>query len=282
MTSKELAKLHQQFTPEQKQLLLEKTIKGAHTIDEWLKIFREVSVYDRYQDKEWGRIESYQGAFLPFLSAFIVIISFVITKDLKPINLLLMAGLVILNVAYFLYIGHRKSKWEKTDLSNHLRLFIVPTLVLLKEEVKKNQLVHLDLSLADTHSDKFFKRKIKDAEFYEQIWLIAKTKLADGTRLQWKAHDVFRYRKYYKHSASGKRKQKIKKKAKFYLDVRVAIPKSRYQLNKKIGGLDMKEENGYYVFKGKGRNVAETMSGSMEVNLFLSLISGAYRQVTLQ
>lgn len=131
---------------------------------------------------------------------------------------------------------------RRADLSNHLRLFIVPLVTLLGDDIKPGGTLHLKMDLrGGTVKDKLTEKKepYKRGRYHRIVesvfvdpWLTADTVLSDGSHLHMDLSDGLRQFKKTKRNARGKIKSKTKYKIKGLLDVQLKLPAGRYHLGK--------------------------------------------------
>ncbi|MEW6126394.1 MAG: hypothetical protein AB1757_04960 [Acidobacteriota bacterium] len=278
----------QALTPEQKLFVKERMVEGTTTPDDWLVLFGKVAEYDSLRDSSsktvgWMGCGGCAGLVL----LFILGVSNVILFPIFVIALIIFIGVSVI-------LGkHRK------DVPNHLRLFVVPLLSVLREEMRRGESLYLRLDLrggtvADKlHSNQLSKKgqqlqasgsKIKE-EFFQDVWLTGSARLADGTQLQMRVVDRIRKREEGKRRSSGKYKTKTKHKIKSRLEARLQFKRAKYTFDKT--GLKAATNEKVNVQSDTGKDTVRLRRTVLSTDLnrpaklydFLDLLAKAYKQV---
>ncbi len=129
---------------------------------------------------------------------------------------------------------------RRTGLGPRLRSFILPLVILLGEDVKTGQPLHLRTDLRGgtsrrkaTGNTASYKRgryhRIRETGFQDP-WLSGEALLADGARLEWQCLDTIRRLAMSKKNRRGKIKTKIKYKRRSSLAIRLDLPTGSYRL----------------------------------------------------
>lgn len=270
-------KMYKALTPEQKEIVDTKTIKGKKTAKQWLNLLQDVANLDTEADILRTKIKTRRWIFL----AVAVFMFFMII--LAPV------GLIFLIFSIYYMIMYPKLK--RIDLSNGFRSFVVPLLVVFREESAPKQKIALDMNLEDPLQEKYLKEyrppsgrgypKIKEYN-YEVNWLNSlETELKDGAKIELKADDAVRERKITKRNPRGKIKNKRKVKIKHGLRAIISLPKANYTLMnaKDSQALRCEENENYYIFKIKGKGISYAELDTVEVEYFLGRIAMAYQRV---
>jgi len=279
---------YQSLTSDQKLFVKERTVEGTTTPDEWLKLFSKVAEYDRLRDSSSGTFGwAGCGCFVLGIILFIVGVSIVI---LLPFAIIFIVVAIILAIFFFK---------RRKDVPNHLRLFVVPLLSILREEMDTGEQLYLRLDLRGAMvPDKMYSNqlsktglrlqssgsKIKE-EFFQDPWLAGSAKFADGTRLQLRVVDRIRKREENKKRTSGKYKTKTKYKIKSRVEARLQFKRTKYAFSK-VGLQAAKNEKLNVQSDAEKdtvqiRRTVNSTAVNQPVKLyeFLDLLAKAYKQV---
>ncbi|MEM9673982.1 MAG: hypothetical protein AAF992_15430 [Bacteroidota bacterium] len=281
-------RIYRKLTEEEKEILENKKLSGKHSIREWNHKLSHIAVMDAYADK------ARQGLLpIMFMGGIILIITFFIFLGEDS-----MVGFVIWGIlaAAFAMIIYLYRLFNKINVGNQLRLFVIPTLRMLSAKVGKRQRLEMDLDLAVANDQNYFENTVKDnnpenqrlrsmtTNSFHIPWLKAKVVLADGSLLVWENEDLVNERKVIKrHKGKRKTKYKIKHLAKIHL----LMPKTRYQLvEQPDAAIQVQETNKHYALSLKGKektirdpNLQGDMFKSMNPKYFTGLLIKAYQQV---
>jgi len=210
------------LSPQQKKLLKTKRIEGDYSPDYWLRLLDGLAAFDTGSD----RLRNISG--ILFFVALVPVGIGTAFLPLLPFGLLLMAG------SGALWLVTRR-----VDLRNHLRLFVMPLLNLLGDDIKRGRTLKMRLDLrGSTVKDKFTEKlptykqgayhKVVESHF-EDPWLDWEAVLADGAHLQLHMHDSVRQLKRTKRTARGKTKTKTKIKLRSRIEVQIKLPVDRFR-----------------------------------------------------
>ena len=161
---------------EEKQLIRKRMIDGAHTVDQWLALAEQGAEFDHYADA----VRPYLGkrSTMILVCAFFALIlgaAFGLSEpEFYPIfyfgatigGLLFLVGMIFYGFYFYL---------KSQDIPNHLRLFVVPLLRVLKEEVGDLALVHIKSDLrkkARKDNEIHREKNYKDTFINRFGWLI--------------------------------------------------------------------------------------------------------------
>jgi len=174
------------------------------------------------------------------------------------------------------------------DIGNHLRLFLLPFIVVIKEECDDNAKGQIKLDASNPINPKKITNTLKNKNsglpqitttIYTHPWLSADFVLLDGTALQLEITDTVLKKNIKKRGSSGKIKYKTKTKIKHRLDLKLCFKKDRYSiasLNPAFQHMDMPD---YHAFKLKDKLMSDSVDQSIPVQHVLSMIAGAYKNV---
>ena len=284
---------YKKLSKNQIKLIKRKKSTNSATIDTWLNFFKDIAVFDQYGDN--ARQASMSMMIKLFLLLIVTVILAVITK-LFPLAIVIVS---VLSLA-ILVLRVISSLLKRYDIDNTFREFIIPTLLILKEEVNPNQKVDLSFNLYKTEKctpkekariiqgGMFSYPKITEAN-YENQWLNISMELADGSILKVNIADFLRWRGIKKKNARGKVKTKSKFKLKQLVDVSLTLPNK--QFDSASIDMDLLSQKGTVRKKGDKRTVIRQKKsfiskydyinypGGLTVDGFFNVITNVYKQV---
>ncbi len=207
----------------QKRLLKKKQLRGSYSQQAWISLLGGLADYDEHSDK----LRRFSG-----IAFFVLMIPTFFSGAFPP--------LLLITVPIWLATGVLWLLTRKMDLSNHLRVFIMPFITLIGDDIKAGQTLSLNMDLrGGDRKDKSTGRKEpykKGAYYkivetlYEDPWLSGEAVLSDGSRLQFHLRDAIRKLKKTKRTARGKIKTKTKYKIKGLMDIQLKLPVNSYRL----------------------------------------------------
>lgn len=280
--------IYRKLNDEEKEILKSKQLSGRHSIREWYRKLSHIAVMDAYADKSRQGLQIIL-VLLAFPAFFIIIFTLNEPGVVSFTLLLLIAALF----GFTLYLYRT---FNRIDIGNQLRFFIIPMLRILSNKVHKKHRVDMEIKLAlsndknflvDEHEDKspsdlrFLRIK---TNHYQFPWLRVKVPLADGALLSWENEDLVRERILVKQR---KGKRKSKHKIKHICRIQLMLPKSRYRLLEPTDEeIKIQESQKFYMLNIKGkvktnrhpRSYGDTYKG-MRPKYFTALLVKAYQQV---
>ncbi|MFN8258909.1 MAG: hypothetical protein U0W24_24690 [Bacteroidales bacterium] len=273
-----IIKIYNSLTAEQKQFVDSKKVNSTQKIKKWIDLFRPIAQMDKLNDTKrkrksvWLWVLGISSFFLLFFS-----IGF---------PLLLIAVLIL--VLIFIIQFRKLNALNKIDIGNHLRLFLMPFLVVMKEESEEDAKASLVFDAMPSTNQKFFVKQINNnnkgypkiiTSLYNHPWLETEMLLADGTAIQIEIIDFVARKDITKRGSSGKVKSKVKFKIKHNVKLRVNFSKSRYNLDKTNELFQIIDSDNFYQLKTKQKIITLSAEESLPLNGVLSLISSAYKNV---
>jgi hypothetical protein len=245
------------FSPEQKQIIENKKIIGKHSPTEWLSLVSELMKYDQAHDELVDKVKNIRWRNLSrnigCLGVGIFIITTMVLEGFLEIGIPVIYYIGFLGIVIIAPILHRISpqgqllatlntklkKLENVNLPNFFRDIIVPILVILREEMRANQPLLLEVNLdspafhtgEDTLKPGFVTKTnyhLKSTKYSEHVWFKFSGKLHDGSAIRCEVNHVARERYFVKHKRKGN-KTKYKYNIKLTHDIRLVLPKSEYQ-----------------------------------------------------
>jgi hypothetical protein len=124
----------------------------------------------------------------------------------------------------------------KIDLSDNLRVCVLPMLYVFREDVEPGEPMELTLDLRKPMAREKLVREEKPRErltetYYSDPWMSADAVLVDGSRLRWSVVDTLRHRSVTKKGRSGKWKTKTKLSKKCAVDVELTVRNKSYEVS---------------------------------------------------
>jgi hypothetical protein len=279
---------YQSLTPDQKIFIKEKKIEGSYTPDQWLVFFNKIAEYDTLRDASSSKF-----GWLGCSCIVLLIASFVIgilTVYLLPVSFIVLIVFILMSI-YF--VKRRK------DVPNHLRQFIVPLLVILREEMEPDAAMFLGVDLSDaTAKEKLFSEQLSPSalrlqksgskiteKFFSNQWLTGVAELADGTRLKWQIFDRIRQRSEGKKRTSGKYKTKLKNKVKTRVEISMQFKRQDYslkpfKLNTPTEKIEVKNGTNRDKIDIRRISVRDKVNEPLPLSALLDAIATAYKKAT--
>ena len=177
------------------------------------------------------------------------------------------------------------SKLVHFDLTNHLRIFLMPLLYVLVEKAGERASLTMSLDLRDPikkEPAKRYKEFENDIKLYDPKYIVAKLKLLDESTMEFIVSDDIRSMRVVKHKP-GKTKIKHKDKvARFYF-IRLVFPKKYYSVkNGSAGSVRLEETADYIVCKLKAKAKSDDITAIISVEEFLKSVEELYGLVEVK
>jgi hypothetical protein len=279
---------YQSLTPDQKIFIKEKKIEGTYTPEQWLEFFIKIAEYDTLRDASSGKFGWLGcGCILALIASFVIGI---ITVYLLPLSFIVLILFIFVSI-YF--VKRRK------DVPNHLRKFIVPFLMILREEMEPRETMFLRVDLSDaTAKEKLFSEQLSPSalrlqksgskiteKFFSHQWLAGMAELADGSKLKWQIFERVRQRTEGKRRTSGKYKTKIKHKVKARVEISMQFKRGDYSLkpfslNTPAEKIEVKNGTNRDKIDIRRISVRTDVKEPLPLNILLDTIATAYKKAT--
>jgi len=260
---------------QQKEFLREKQEEATLRLDEWIPHLAKIVKFDREADSIRKFLGWTGGLCLP-----------------AGIAIAIFAESAIPLVICIFGLGLLVSLWRlsKIDVPNGLNSFLLPFLVLLREETKPDAAVTLKLDLRGFDADDKLLSKNGPSSLvtslYKDSWFSGSTLLADGASLEWDITDLVRQRRRRKTNARGKTKTKTKTKARRTFDIHLNVRGKDYAIKANPPELD--DEIRQKIKQGEKRSEIRIRTQSVstdptvapDVDELVEAIASAYRNLT--
>jgi len=276
--SNQILEIYNKLDKEQLQFVDSKIIEGTFKMKRWLEFLQPIAQMDKLNDQSRKKRSIGIGFII-----FGMVVSFFVGFGFPPFFVVL-AGLTVLLIIQL----RNLNKLKKLDLGNHLRLFLMPFLVILKEESSDDAKAKIKFDASSPISDKKMVKttnsenrgypKIKTS-FYNHPWLNAEFQLADGSFIILDFTDFIVKKNITKRGSSGKIKYKTKIKIKHNLGIKISFRKDHYHLQTSNGGFHYADSPDYHQFKTKRKTITFSIDESIVFNDVLGLISSSYQNV---
>ncbi|HAS45062.1 MAG TPA: hypothetical protein DCS93_31560 [Microscillaceae bacterium] len=280
---------YNELTDEQKHIIDRKYIQGTHTATEWLEVLKGIAEYDALGDdakkvakpSNAGCVVVAVGIIGAILLANVAEASEQSVVAFLGIALLFGVGLMIYRT--FKPTAHRLL--EQRDLPNHFRSFALPILVLLKEEIAADEPIEFWVDMRNKNQSENIIQKQEarprsdtQTTFFRHNMVEIKTRFVDGTRFYFQLGDVVRMRVRRRRNPRGKLKVKTKYKIKTQWNLKIALPKKHYILEKRTREVDDTDPK-RIVFKAQQVEIRTIYNYVPNVNFFMKMVLGIYKKV---
>jgi len=278
------------LNPAQKQILRDKRLELSMPPDAWFRFLREISDFDRHGDST-RKVFGVLAIVLPVLALISGIIAGKggLPQSAMPWVFGSIGGLFLLCFAIW-------ASLRGQDLDNKLRDFVMPMILVLREEMNPKDKLTLEADFRGAQSDdKLISERTFNPEgghypevnetIYSDPWLIGKARFADGGSLVWRIEEKLRKRAICKRNPRGKIKHKNKFKIKQQISIRLGLPRKRYQLvsagqdelsNDRV---EIRETDKRYTFKIQRTSISDEPGSGLRIQEFLDPLAEAYRRV---
>lgn len=270
--------IYETLSAEQLEFIAQKQVATRLKVKQWLDLLEKIAQMDALADQSRKKLIGMAifSFVLAFISLFFIVVFF-------PVALFTLAaiGIGVRNITI-----HQKLR--KIDLSNELRLFLMPFFVLMKDDLHPQKKITLKLNfLAATHQTKLLEQVPNSSKqypkittfFYEHPWIEAKAYLKDGSEINWQIKNKIRHRKIVKRSASGKIKHKQKYKVKQNINLCFKLDKTNYKLKTEQLNVPVQDTGLYYEFNINNKLLATSVENIPEIKHLFKMIAQIYNNV---
>jgi hypothetical protein len=221
MFNSEARKIYRSLSPAEKQFLQDKKISSSLRAKDWISLFYKISRYDHANDELRKRLLYFIIGFsiAGFASLFIY--------PWASLFFAAILGLVI----------YRKIKLSKQDLSNHLRLFLMPWLKVMEDKAGEKAKIKLELDFRPPKQHgKINETKVNNRTIhhYRPEYIKAEAELKDESLMYLFLIDDFNVLNIKKRTARGKTKYKTKYKLVHHLMLKLVLSTRKYALQPTI------------------------------------------------
>lgn len=180
-------------------------------------------------------------------------------------SLLLTSWIVLaISLILLIFVIFQRRKIHTFSTTKNIRTFVIPFIYYLRNEIWEDTLIHLQIDLNPAFKAGTYNSK---NDTYQLEWLKGKTRLIDGSEIQFKITDLRKTWRVSKRSLSGKYKVKTKYKIVSKYNIILTWDKRRYP--KEIGEVPPK-------FKLKGKQKTKAVSAVFDPVAFSATFKNAY------
>jgi hypothetical protein len=274
MSIRKANSIYRSLSAEQKKLVDDKQLSATLSVRDWTAFLRKAAVFDELGEKAVRQYLIYMIILIVF-----TIIALIVMVDFWQAGLpgtVICAGLLIIVVRNY-------RRFKKRDLTNHLRLFLLPLLFVLKDKAGDKARVSLKLDLRNpvkTDPVKTFKQDNRRIKLYEPVYVMGKVKLLDEAVLEFLLNDEISALRITKRSSSGKTKIKFKNKVARHYFVKLSFPKKYYKTRNGAGAsVRLSETDDFYICKVKVKTKTDKVKEVILLEDFLKTINELYELI---
>jgi len=273
-----IIKIYNTLDQEQLQFVQSKVVDNSLKMKRWIEFMQPLAQMDKLNDDRRKR----KSAGLVLIAILMVISLFL--SFAFPWFLFVLSFLAILLIIQI----KKVNKLKRLDFSNHLRLFLMPFLVVLKEESDEEAKAKIKFDASPAMSNKKILKSTNDnnqgypkvkTTFFSHPWFDAEVVLADGTALKLEFADFIVKKNITKRGSSGKIKSKVKIKIKHNIGMKINFRKDKYQLQNTNKNFAYNEITDYHQFRTKHKIISYSLDQSVNFNQVLGIISASYQNV---
>ncbi|HLF36035.1 MAG TPA: hypothetical protein VI583_17460 [Cyclobacteriaceae bacterium] len=270
MSVKKALRFYEGLSKDQQKLINEKQIGTTLSLKEWIVFLKNTAAYD-----EIGDLARKKNVTKIALSV-IGIIASIFIMFLEPLAGILLIVIAVLVMAEAIRVN---SKLIRLDLSNHLRIFLMPLLFVLKDKAGEKARLSLSLDLRNPKNlnpSKKYKESDTDIKLFEPKYIIGKIKLLDETGMEFIISDEIRSLRIVRRTSS-RTKIKHKNKVSQYYFIRLTFPKKYYMAKNGIAGQARMEETlDSIICKLKAKTKTDHIEEIISVEQFLNSVQELY------
>jgi hypothetical protein len=167
----------------------------------------------------------------------------------------------------------------KIDLRNHLRIFLVPLIKQLSDQIDEKALIFLDLDFSSpVTEDKLVKTGESGnnglARIFQHHWIDGKIILKDRVVIYWNVEDIVRQRQT-KFSDKTEKMKFRDYEILHRLDFEFHAPSDRYQPVQ----ANLQEKEGWIIIKLMKESTSGSLDQGVDPELFIGCVDEAYKMV---
>ena len=268
-----VAKIRDAFSPEQKDFYKKKTLSTTMKVKTWIGFLSTIAQLDEMNDGKVKKLVRWSRAcfIVGFLLIFVSLWSQVFELLMATV-LLVVAGIAMLVWA---------SQLKKQDVSNYLRAFFMPVLLLLREKAGEQAKLSAQVDFRNPRAAMKPAKSIvmgRNQKLYNPVYIVSKVKLQDEALLEFVVQDEIKDLSWKKQSASGKTKFKHKTKWVHLCTIRITLLKAGYTWDgTSVSGVEVVETETAYLAKTKIK-IKKMGDHVLHVRDFIDAIQLIYEQ----
>lgn len=263
----QLNRIYKSFSESEQKFINEKTIEASYTIKQWMILLQKVAAYDEANDRIRKKMITWIVIFA--IAAFVFLFIFWYVS-------------ILFALVMVLIIVMRKKLVSK-DLSNHLRLFLIPLLKVLYDKAGLRAPFTLKLDFRP-HGKQEMQDKYKvgnrTIRQFNPKWLSGSVMLKDQSILELHLLDDLKKLTVKKTNARGKTKIKSKVKSTHFLLIKLVLSNDIYQLKSEVPEDIVADQDAKKItLKAKHKHKVTSADDVLSVNQFLNLLESMYQAV---
>ncbi len=269
VTSRKVFSIYRTLNRDQLRFVVDKVIEGEYTADLWLGRLNRIAYMDLIGDETRGQAGRLSVTF-GILSVATLVLSI-----LRPVLFFFPITFLII----FIYFLSLYLSLLKIDISNNMRVFLVPLIQELDRRMDEKATLNLKMNFSspvtfDKLTGTLHDHGEKPVKEYRHDWMEGKLVLKDGNRLEWHIRDIV----HEKGSKFSEKAEKMKFKdyeITHHLDLKFFPDLSKFRLideNYLSGG----EEK---VLELHAESKSESLEEGMDPKLFIDLLDEACSKI---
>ncbi|MGK7393828.1 MAG: hypothetical protein ACNS62_04615 [Candidatus Cyclobacteriaceae bacterium M3_2C_046] len=264
MNYRQLSRIYKTLSDPEKEFIREKTFEATYTIKQWMILLQKIAAYDEGND----RIRQKMGK------------SMIITGGVTFLSLFFFWPIALIGLLVLLWMGFRWRRLTANDLTNHLRLFLIPLLKVLPDKAGIKAPLQLKIDFRPSKMQElvdktqFQNRTIKQ---FKPQYLSGAVTLKDSTQLEFHLLDDLKRLNIKKRNARGKIKYKNKIKCTHFLLIKLTLMKAYYSLkNETAPDIMVDQDHKKLVLKTKIKVKSTEADKVLPFEDFLKLLEKLY------
>ena len=260
----QLNRIYKSFSEPEQKFINEKTIEANYTIKQWMILLQKVAAYDEANDRIRKKMVTWIVIF--------AIVTFIFLFIFWYLSILFALVLVLIIVT--------RKKLVSKDLSNHLRLFLIPLLKVLYDKAGLKAPFSLKLDFRP-HGKQEMQEKYKvgnrTIKQFHPRWLSGSVMLKDQSVLELHLLDDLKKLTVRKTNARGKTKIKSKVKSTHFLLIKLVLSRDIYHLKSEVPEDIVADQDAKKItLKSKLKHKVTSADDVLSVNEFLNLLEKMY------
>ena len=269
--------IFENFDQDQREFVNSKLLNKSYKPKRVIAMFNKIAAMDYHSDKLRGKL-FYWMIGLGIFTAVTFFFGFVFS----PIFFISFIGFLSNLFLYSLYIKHKT-----INLENSFRLFIVPLVGILKEEMSPESKIYLNINAKERISQENLLKHIPsqsssypqiDIKFYKSNWFNSQFQFLDESVMDLRITDVIRIKEKTKRNPRGKIKTKLKYKISYRIKLNISFSKNRYELVKP--SKEFSEDENKIFYKITKKVISTNIEEFLDINSVLGTIASAYKRLS--
>lgn len=260
----QLSRIYSSLSEPERGFIREKTIESAYTVKQWMILLQKVAAYDEANDRIRKKLLTW----------------LIVTAVIAFFGLFFFWILSLLGVGVFVAVLLMRRRLSSNDLSNHLRLFLIPLLKVFNDKAGLKAPLNLRCDFRPVDKQEIldkYKVENRTIRHFKPQWLSGSVPLKDESQLEFHLMDDLKKVVVKKRSASGKTKWKNKVKSTHFLLVKLSLSKEYYQLKSELSEDVIAEQDDKKItLKAKYKQKSSDANFVIPIDEFLKLLELLY------